>query len=288
VIRRLKAEGWKVYFFRVENVEDVVAEVFSRLRWKSQIGRNDAVLLKPNFLSTPRAGITTDVGLVKAVVEVVKDRTSQVYVGETDSTAKDFDRVARKLDLGCKVVNLSKDKTVNVSGRYGVYRLPELALNSKIVNLPVLKTHILTKVSLGIKNLFGLIQEKYKIVHHWKLDRILCDLYYIFRPPMNILDALYVLDKKGPSGGRIRRADMLAASSDTLALDAAACRLIGLEPSKVSHLRKIMATEEIEYEMVGETKLDMEFKIPATTLIRIGDFALTPLRIIKKKLFRLP
>jgi len=289
VIRRLKAEAeaWKVYFFRVENVKNIVEEIFSRLGWKNDIGRNDVVLLKPNFLMAPKAGVTTSLELVRAVVEVVKDRTSQVYVGETDSTAKDFDRIARRLDLGCKVVNLSRDKTVIVSGKYGVYRLPELALKTKIINLPMLKTHVLTKVSLGVKNLFGLIQEKYKIVYHWKLDRILYDLYHIFRPPMNILDALYVLDEKGPVKGRIRKASMLAASSDTLTLDAAACRLIGLEPSKVSHLKKLMATRKIEYEVVGEAKLGMEFKIPATGLIKIGDFTLTPLRIVKKKLFRL-
>jgi uncharacterized protein (DUF362 family) len=169
-----------------------------------------------------------------------------------------------------------------------VYRLPELALKTKIINHPLLKTHVRNKVSLGVKNLFGLTQEKNKIVDHWKLDKILYDLYHIFRPPMNILDALYVLDERGPTKGRIRRANMLAASSDTLALDAATCKLIGLEPSKVSHLKKLMDTEKIEYEAVGETRLDMEFKIPATTLIKIGDFALTPLRIIKKKLFKLP
>lgn len=274
---------FKVYFFKVGDLNGVVDEVFSRLGWKSQIGRNDSVLLKPNFLTEPKTGVTTDLALVRAVVERVKDRTANVYVGETDSTAKDFDKVAGKLDLGCKVVNLSKDDTILISGRHGRYRLPKLALKSKIINLPMLKTHLLTKVSLGVKNLFGLIQDKHKVIYHWKLDGVLYDLYHIFKPSMNLLDALYIMDRKGPLNGRIRKANLLAAASNTLALDAATCRLVGLKPLKVGHLKRLMESEKVEYEMVGEFKLDMEFNIPDTRLPRVADFALCLLRIIKSK-----
>lgn len=279
---------WKVYFFRVEEgrLGETLEEVFNKLDWKNQLRRSDTVLIKPNFLSEPKPGVTTSLEVVRAVVEQVKDKTSNVYVGETDSTAKDFDRFAGRLNLD-KVLNLSREPTVLVSGRYGQYRLPELALKAKLINLPAWKTHLLTKVSLGVKNLFGLVQDKLKMAYHWKLDKVLYDLYHIFRPTMNILDGLYVLDIMGPTRGRIRRANVLVASSNTLALDSAVCNFMGVKPGEVSHLRKLLEKEKVEYEVLGDVEAGLGFIVPKVGfMVKFFDFTRSLLLMAERKLKR--
>ncbi|MHC1585992.1 MAG: DUF362 domain-containing protein, partial [Candidatus Hecatellaceae archaeon] len=172
------------------------------------------------------------------------------------------------------------------SGKYGVYRLPELALKAKILNLPVLKTHVLTKVSLSVKNLFGLIQDKHKDIYHWKIDKVLFDLYQIFKPPMNLLDGIYAMDGNGPIHGRIRKTNLLAASSNALSLDAAVCQLLGLNPFKVEHLRRLLEVEKVSFEPVEKIELDLEFKIPDTRLPRAGSFVQSLLKTLWKRVFK--
>jgi uncharacterized protein (DUF362 family) len=144
----------EVFFQKTDgDIDRAVKEVFSRFGCENQIGSNDAVLVKPSFLTEPKTGVPTNLTLINSVISFLKKRASNVYVGETDSTGRNFDRVMRKLSLNCEVVNLSKDETIVVPGKYGSYNLLKLALKLKIVNLPTLKTHSLTKVTLGVKNL---------------------------------------------------------------------------------------------------------------------------------------
>ncbi len=254
--------------FRVENPEnldEVVRNALESLNWKRFIEKDDKVLVKPNFLVSPKVGVTTSLDLVRSLVGILKERTSNVFVGETESIGKNLDKIIEEVDLGCEFVNLSKDKTVVVKGEYGVYRLPELALNSKLVNVPILKTHALTKVTLGVKNLFGLIQDKDKRSYHWKIEGILLDLYRIFKPKLNILDAVYSMDGYGPVSGRVRPTFLLVASNDALTLDLATCRFVGLDPTTVDHLKMIMEHEKnVEYRLVGDLKFGWDFKVPDT------------------------
>jgi uncharacterized protein (DUF362 family) len=240
-----------VFFLKTDgDVDKAVEEVFSRFGWENQIDSSDTVLVKPNFLTEPKTGVTTDLTLIASVINFLKKRASNVYVGETDSAGRNFDKVVRKLSLNCEVINLSKDETMVVHGNYSSYNLPKLALKSKVVNLPVLKTHSLTKVTLGVKNLFGLIQDKNK------------ERYHIFKPPINILDAIYSMDGYGPVAGRVRKTNFIAASPNALTLDMAVCKLLGLKPWKVGHLKMLMESERLEPSIIGGVELYKDFKIP--------------------------
>jgi uncharacterized protein (DUF362 family) len=262
----------EVFGLKVQNAKKSARETLERLRWKEVIEREATVLIKPNFLTAPRAGVTTDLDLIRGVVKVIRGRAGRVVVGETDSTGKDFNNFINDLNLGCEVINLSNDKTVVVRGEHGAYNLPELALRSKLVNLPILKTHTLTKITGAVKNLFGLIQDKDKGVFHWGIDGVLADLYRIFKPELNILDAIYSMDGRGPLDGRIRQTRSLLASRDALALDCAACELVKLNPQKVGHLTTAMGGKKPRYKLVGSVELGEAFEIPDTKVDRLGAF----------------
>ncbi|MEM2210186.1 MAG: DUF362 domain-containing protein [Nitrososphaerales archaeon] len=264
----------EVFILKVDNIEKAIYEALERLRWKEIIEQGSVVLIKPNFLTLPKKGVTTDLDLLKSVIKIIKGRASRVIVGETDSTGRIFDEIMFKLNLDCEILNLSKDKKLIIHGKYGTYNLPELAIKSHLINLPILKTHTLTKITGAIKNLFGLIQDRDKEAFHWRIDKVLADLYEIFQPKINILDAIYSMDEKGPIYGRIKNTGFIMASRDALALDCAACDLIGLNPKEVNHLKIAMNERRLEYKLIGSFEPLKDFKIPNTSFDKFGAYLL--------------
>jgi uncharacterized protein (DUF362 family) len=251
---------------KISNIDEDVRKILEELRWRDIVQEGGNVLIKPNFLTEPKAGVTTDLNLLKCVIEVVKERTNHVIVGETDSTGRSFDKVMESLDLNCPVINLSRGPKRLVKGKHGSYLLPSQALDSKIINIPVLKTHVLTRVSLGLKNLFGLLPDREKEPYHWKISRTLCDLYEIFMPEINILDATYAMDGEGPSKGRVRKAGFIAGSTDAFALDLGACEIIGIDAKEIDHLNFAMKHRLVEYKISGDDVFIEDFHVPKVKL----------------------
>ena len=247
---------------KTDDLEEGVRNALEEIRWKSVISSKDRVLVKPNLLTKPRKGVTTNPNLISAVIEVLRDRATDVAIVETDSTGRRLSPIARSLDMGCEIINLSKAEKMEVRGEFGSYVLPTPVLDSKVVNLPVLKTHILTRLTMALKNLFGLLPQKDKEPYHWRINQTLCDLYGIVNPEINILDATFVMDGDGPSDGRIREAGYVAASRDALALDLAVCELLGLKKEDVGHLKLAARHYPVEYTIKGDT-LDLGgFAVP--------------------------
>jgi hypothetical protein len=148
-----------------------------------------------------------------------------------------------------------------------------------VVDVPVLKTHAQTMVSLGIKNLKGVISEKSrKKCHNAEPGRDLN--YHVSKlanklpPSMAILDGIYT-NERGPSfDGRIRRSDILIASPDILSADMVGASVLGYEPSTVPHLAYAAAdrgrpADLGDVEVVGET-------IEAVAASHEFDFQYTP------------
>jgi uncharacterized protein (DUF362 family) len=102
----------KVVVRRIDHLEKSVEELLEELEWKSIILPNDGVIIKPNFLTKPRVGVTTNLELLSSVVDLIKERTDNVAVVETDFSGRNFDAIAKKLELSCTVVNLSREKEI--------------------------------------------------------------------------------------------------------------------------------------------------------------------------------
>lgn len=137
-----------------------------------------------------------------------------------------FERPFKKLDLGAGVVlNFNED----------------ILQSDFVVNLPVLKTHAQTVVSLGIKNLKGLIDVKSrKKCHSPDLEK---DLNYMVArlanklpPSFTLLDGIYTTERGPFFEGRLRRSNILIASSDIFSADKVGAKVLGYDPSEVPHL----------------------------------------------------
>ncbi len=258
-----------VYYENVEGVRDLKAPVRSlleRIKWEELIGKKDRVLIKPNFCADYKEGVTTHMALIKAVVNLAEDRAGEVIVGETESSFKDYRAIMEHFPLDCKILNLTKEETL-------VHRdlnLPKIASDTIVINLPMFKTHTLTGMTLGIKNLFGFVQDKRKSRYHYRIDRVLLDILEAIRPPINIMDGIYCMEGNGPTDGRIRRSGFLLASRDVIALDMAACKVACADLSQVKHVQ--MASEKYKIKPDFSEDVRMCLEIPKTRLNRVGAY----------------
>ena len=110
-----------------------------------------------------------------------------------------------------------------------------------VINLPVLKTHSMTTVSLGTKNVKGMIDiasrkkchntHPKKDLHFWIARLADC------MPPMfTLIDGIYTSEYGPNIDGNIHRSNILVASRDLLGADMVGAKLLGYEPKEVPHL----------------------------------------------------
>ncbi len=161
--------------FNKRNIADLV-ENLMETQVNIPIVPGGKILLKPNLSSSnhPETGATTHLEILEGVARFLMRKKYKVTIVESDPTNSAFDETANLLQLytlqestGAKIVNLTKrtQRKVLLKGLHTNLEvtIADDVLNADaIINLPVVKTHILTGASLGIKNLFGLISEKNK------------------------------------------------------------------------------------------------------------------------------
>jgi uncharacterized protein (DUF362 family) len=107
-----------------------------------------------------------------------------------------------------------------------------------LINVPIAKHHSLARLTLGMKNLMGLIRDREAI--HAKLGQRLADLSSRIRPALTIVDAVRILMDHGPTGGNledVKKLDTIIASPDVVSADSYAATLFGLQPASISYIK---------------------------------------------------
>jgi uncharacterized protein (DUF362 family) len=216
--------------------------------WKEIVAPGSTVVVKPNLCTAvpeKTAMSNTDPRIARAVCEVLLTRAAQVYVGESDGLRQTaweaFDASGyRSLeDLGVTLVNLSEAEQyeLELPSAKGAVKLPRILQScDAFITLPVLKTHALTYFTGSIKNQWGCVPQYDRILLHRYLNPMLAELHGIFKPQLSIMDAIIAMEGRGPANGKPRRLDLLLASRDSVALDATAMRLVGLDPQRCEHV----------------------------------------------------
>jgi len=142
-----------------------------------------------------------------------------------------------------------------------------------VINLPKLKTHNLTTLTVAVKNLFGLVPGLLKMSYHAKLQNAarfsqgLNDIATYIKPALTIVDAVIAMEGNGPSGGDLRHLGVIVAGLDPFAVDVACAALVGFDPLDVLTTRMAakdgLTTGRLEdVHLVGD---------PLDSL-RVGDF----------------
>jgi uncharacterized protein (DUF362 family) len=107
-----------------------------------------------------------------------------------------------------------------------------------VINVPIAKDHSLARLTLGMKNLMGVIRDRPAM--HRNLGQRLADLTSRVRPALTIVDAVRILTWGGPSGGSldaVKKMDTVIASPDIVAADSYAATLFDFEPMDLSYIQ---------------------------------------------------
>lgn len=262
-----RGEMSRVVLRRVQrhDVGEAVGQCMDACSWEDLVPRGATVVIKPNLCTavpSAAAASNTDPEIAAAVCERLRSRTSRVIIGESDGLRQTADEafevsgyveIARR--LGVSLVNFSRSPWVPVRcAPAGDVELPKVLIEADVfVTLPVLKTHALTYFTGALKNQWGCLPQYNRILLHKHLDPLLVTLQEVLAPRLSIMDGVVGMEGRGPANGKPRRLDVVLASRDAVALDAAAMRLIGLDPMRARHVvlaaeRGLgrMASDEIE------------------------------------------
>jgi uncharacterized protein (DUF362 family) len=108
-----------------------------------------------------------------------------------------------------------------------------------IINMPIIKTHMQTKASLGIKNLKGAISPNSKRDFHRKdVCTLLACLCREIKPHLTIVDGLLGYEGLGPSVfGKPKKMDIIIAGTDPVAVDAIAATVMGHDAKEIDYIR---------------------------------------------------
>jgi uncharacterized protein (DUF362 family) len=213
----------------------------------------DRVLIKVNFITTKRwdTGATTDPIVVEAIILRLKSLPLEVQVVESDATVTNATKAFKHTGMremcernDVEWVNLRhlKDK-VDIPIERGLalkkITIPCLVKESAVISAAKLKTHTATKVTLGMKNMFGLLPDKRKFRYHLKgISKVVVDINTVLKPALTVIDGFVAMEGKGPTYGNPVQMDTIIAGVDPIATDATACRVMGFNPHTISHIRR--------------------------------------------------
>jgi uncharacterized protein (DUF362 family) len=216
------------------------------------VNRGDSVLLKPNIGWDRRVeqGANTHPEVVRAIGEMCLEAgAGRVVI--LDRTCNDARRSYRNSGIQDMVKSFS-DRRISLEfvreNRFlktdiprGVvirkWPLYEEALKANIIiNIPVAKHHSISRLTLGMKNLMGLMGGNRGLFHSG-IGQKLADLTSVLDPGLTVLDATRIMVRNGPTGGRLEDVKILnrvAASTDPVAIDAYGATLFGVAPGDLS------------------------------------------------------
>ena len=227
---------------------------FDSIRWE-----NATVLVKPNTVNPSESGSgkVTDARVVAAVVEIVKEKNpGRIVIGEGSSVGYDFPgrqdsihcmKVAGVLDVaekyGIAVVDLNQDEQVEVklSQAYVMdsFQVAKTAWEADvIISVPVIKTHIRTGITCGLKNMKGVLPgDEKKRTHLCGLDRGIVDLNRAVRPHYTVVDG--IVGMQGTNSEETDRVpmDLIVAGDDVVAVDTVCASIAGFDVEDLFHIR---------------------------------------------------
>ena len=251
--------------YSVKSLERLIGSAVKELGLDLQNRTKRTAVLKPNIVipAKPSSAIITHPAVVEATISVLEENgfeTRNITIAEGSGLGADESRVfevsgyselaARK---GVNLVNLNSLNSLNNSlnnslkkaertelrWKYGVLKIPKIVLDADLyVNLPKMKTHGQTVVTLSMKNQKGLLlNSDKKRFHNLGLHEPLVELAKVVKPDLVVVDGVEGMEGEGPLNGKKKRVGVLVLGTNLLEVDTACCEIMGVKPESVEHIR---------------------------------------------------
>jgi uncharacterized protein (DUF362 family) len=228
------------------------------------VSKGDVVMIKPNigWDRTPEMAACTNPEVVKALVELSLSAGAKKVIVMDNSTNQanrayvrsGIEPAAKQAGAAVLFPNPQHLKKMNLKGEWlkewEVFT--DFVEADKIINVPIAKTHSLSRLSMGLKNWLGAVGGNRSQLHQ-KLDQAMLDLAVFFKPTLTVLDAYRILIRNGPQGGRISDTKLLktvVAGVDFISVDAMGATFFDIKPEELLYLR--LAQER----GIGKTNLE--------------------------------
>lgn len=252
------------------------------------IRKGSTVVIKPNagHEGGPETSINTSPEVVKAVImEVKKASPGKIILAESSAIGCDtmncletsgIKKAAEEAGID-GIIDIKKDTDLvekrieNPTSSIKKVMLPRFLLEADhMVNVPIFKSHVSMVFSCALKNLKGVVQDVHHyVMHTTNLAAAMMDLGEVFKPDLTIADLIRPMEGFGPHSGTPCEFGAIAASSDMVALDATACRLVGLDIGSVDYFKAARGKglgnfeeERIEIRGVAINELARQLHLP--------------------------
>ena len=225
----------------------------------AKLRSGDRVLIKPNnsfrHPVMPPYGMVTTSRIIDLIIQSLREHgCGDISIGEGSITGlldelkpytkrgfrgSGIYKVAAK--YGVKLIDFNKGPFEKLDLEGTKVQVCREALETDfLINVPVLKTHFQTKVSLGFKNMKGCLSKDSKRRFHIsnRLEELIALLNESVVSDLVVIDGIYMLEK-GPETlvGTAYRKDLVMAGTDVFECDVVATTILGIDPSQVGHLR---------------------------------------------------
>jgi len=230
-----------------DTIESSLNQIIKKLGGLEKfISAGDNVFIKPNmFLNEkPKTGRTTHPALVFSLVKILYNYGAKVIVGERNGNINKvfeengYDNINKYAD----VVNLDETDFIlkdPLADNYVInfpLPIPKVIDNADfIINMPGLRTHVLTKMSNALKNSMGFLPRKTtRLIHLAGLDEAIVDLNRLIKSDLIITDAIYSLQGSFPAtAGKALNSNFIMGSTDPVSIDSVAADIIGYESTDI-------------------------------------------------------
>lgn len=241
---------------------------------KRFVSKGDVVVVKPNigWDRSPEQAADTNPEVVAEVVRLCLEAGAK-KVKLFDRPCNTASRCYSRSGIKEAASEAGADVSYVVDSGFVKTELPEAvelktwwlyrpALDADVlINVPIAKHHGLTRLTLGMKNLMGIMGGNRGQVH-WEIERKLADLANYVRPDLTILDAVRILLRNGPQGGNVqdvKRADTIIAGQNIATVDAYGATLFGIKPADLESVRiaNELGLGEIDLDKIRMEKISL-------------------------------
>lgn len=250
----------------------------------------DNIIIKPNLChpSPPETGRTTDVRVVEGMISnCIQNGKSDIYLVESDNYVTSADKTFKRLGYTklkekypVQLINLSKElKTkMKIDGKFfETVDVPELLLAPNyFITIAKLKVHLHELYTGAWKNQWGCLAQKEKRCFHPFLNEALMDINAVWKPHLCIVDGVIGMEGCGPIDGVPKPMNLLIFGKDPIAVDSVCCRIMGIDPYSVPHLKYAYKSNSgtldlEEIEILGEPldKVSTQFAVPPSHSVRL-------------------